>query len=125
MQLLIYGYVVATDLRALPMAVLDQSGSAESRRLEDRFVASGYFTLQEHIGSLREAERYLNSGRAMLVLVIPARVPTARKMLPAVAAPRGRRHQRGSGGDGCLADGNAVNPHMPAVGRAGHPGSSK
>lgn len=71
MQLLIYGYVVATDLRALPMAVLDQSASAESRRLEDRFVSSGYFTLQEHVSSLRDAERHLNSGRAMLVLVIP------------------------------------------------------
>jgi len=71
MQLLIYGYVVATDLRALPMAVLDQSASAESRRLEDRFVSSGYFAIQEHIGSLRDAEHHLNSGRAMLVLVIP------------------------------------------------------
>ena len=37
-QLLIYGYVVATDIRALPMVVLDQARSAESRRLIDRFV---------------------------------------------------------------------------------------
>ena len=29
MQLIIYGYVVATDLRALPMAVLDQSADLE------------------------------------------------------------------------------------------------
>ena len=46
LQLLIYGYVVATEIRALPMAVLDQSGSAESRRLVDRFTSSGYFTLE-------------------------------------------------------------------------------
>lgn len=71
MQLIIYGYVVATDLRALPMAVLDQSTSAESRRLQDRFVSSGYFTLEEHVGSLRDAERLLNSGTVMLVLVVP------------------------------------------------------
>src|SRR6185436_18407038 len=44
LQLLIYGYVVATEIRALPMAVLDRAPSAESRRLVDRFVASGYFT---------------------------------------------------------------------------------
>ena len=70
-QLLIYGYVVATDIRALPLAVLDQSDSAESRRLVDRFVFSGYFELEGHVGSLSEAERHLNSGRSMVVLVFP------------------------------------------------------
>ena len=70
-QLLIYGYVVATDIRALPLAVLDQSDSAESRRLVDRFVFSGYFELEGYIGSLSEAERHLNSGRSMVVLVFP------------------------------------------------------
>ena len=38
LQLLIYGYVVATDIRALPMVVLDRTASSESRRLVDRFV---------------------------------------------------------------------------------------
>lgn len=70
-QLLIYGYVVATEIRALPIAVLDQSVSAESRRLVDRFVASGYFTLEEYVGSPADAERHLNSGRSLAVLVIP------------------------------------------------------
>ena len=70
LQLLIYGYVVATDIRELPMAVLDQSDSAESRRLIDRFVFSGYFALEEHVSSLNEAESHLNSGRSMMVLVI-------------------------------------------------------
>ncbi len=71
LQLLIYGYVVATDIRALPMAVLDQAGSAESRRLVDRFTSSGYFTLETHVNSLKEAERRLNDGSSMIVLVIP------------------------------------------------------
>ena len=71
LQLVIYGYVVATDIRALPLAVFDQSNSTESRRLVDRFVFSGYFELEGHVGSLSEAERHLNSGRAMMVLVIP------------------------------------------------------
>src|SRR5262245_61716388 len=71
LQLLIYGYVVATEIRALPMAVLDQSASAEARRLVDRFVASGYFTLEEYVDSLDGAEHHLNSGRSLVVLVIP------------------------------------------------------
>jgi ABC-2 type transport system permease protein len=71
LQLLIYGYVVATEIRALPMAVYDQAESAESRRLVDRFSASGYFTLEDHLDSLKTAERHLNSGQALVVLVIP------------------------------------------------------
>lgn len=73
-QLLIYGYVVATDIRALPMVVLDRSASSESRRLVDRFVASGYFELQGYVPSLNGAnsvEQHLNSGQSMIALVIP------------------------------------------------------
>jgi ABC-2 type transport system permease protein len=70
-QLLIYGYVVATDIRALPMVVLDRSASSESQRLVDRFVAGGYFELQEYAPSLNAVEQHLNSGRSMMALVIP------------------------------------------------------
>jgi ABC-2 type transport system permease protein len=71
LQLLIYGYVVATEIRALPIAVYDQSASSESRRLLDRFVASGYFMLEGYVDSLAGAEHNLNEGRALVVLVIP------------------------------------------------------
>jgi len=70
-QLLIYGYVVATDIRALPVVVLDQSESAESRRMVDRFISSGYFTLEEHAASLATVTDHLNSGRSMMAIVIP------------------------------------------------------
>jgi ABC-2 type transport system permease protein len=71
LQLVIYGYVVATDIRELPLTVFDQSASAESRRLVDRFVASGYFELDEQVSSLKDAERRLNEGRSVVALVIP------------------------------------------------------
>src|SRR2546425_547619 len=70
-QLLIYGYVVATEIRALPIAVLDHSTSAEGRRLVDRFVSSGYFRLEEYLSSPKEIDSHLNSGRSFIVLVIP------------------------------------------------------
>lgn len=71
LQLLIYGYVVATEIRALPIAVLDQSISAESRRLVDRFVSGGYFRLEEYVSSAKDIDTHLNSGRSLMVLVIP------------------------------------------------------
>lgn len=70
-QLLIYGYVVATDIRALPIVVLDQSESEESRRMVDRFIASGYFALEDHVASLDGVTEHLNSGRSLMAIVIP------------------------------------------------------
>src|SRR5688572_23014716 len=71
-QLLIYGYVVATEIRALPIVVLDRSGSSESRRLVDRFIHSGYFLLEEQTGSLDTVTEHLNSGRSIMAIVVPA-----------------------------------------------------
>jgi len=70
-QLLIYGYVVATEIRALPVAVLDYSASAEGRRLLDRFTSTGYFKLEGYLSSPNQVDAELNSGRALMVVVIP------------------------------------------------------
>jgi ABC-2 type transport system permease protein len=70
-QLVIYGYVVATEIRALPMAVLDYSPSTETRRLVDRFVSSGYFILEDQAASLSDITHQLDSGRSLIALVIP------------------------------------------------------
>lgn len=70
-QLVIYGYVVATEIRALPIVVFDRSNSAQSRRLVDRFLASGYFVIEGHAGSLNEVTRHLNDGRSLMGIVIP------------------------------------------------------
>lgn len=71
LQLLIYGYVVATEIRSLQLVVLDRSESSESRRLVDRFLSSGYFVLEGHVSSLDEVTDQLNTGRSMMGLVIP------------------------------------------------------
>jgi ABC-2 type transport system permease protein len=71
MQLLIYGYVVATEIRALPVVVLDQSHSAESRRLIERFVASGYFIIDGETDNPADVTTAINRDRAMMGLIIP------------------------------------------------------
>lgn len=73
LQLFIYGYVVATEIRSLRMVVLDYSESPESRRLIDRFVASGYFVVHEYARRPDEITDALNSGAATVGIVIPAR----------------------------------------------------
>jgi len=70
-QLLIYGYVVATDIRALPVVVLDQSESEESRRMVERFISSGYFALEGYAASPADVTSQLNSGKSIMAIVIP------------------------------------------------------
>jgi ABC-2 type transport system permease protein len=71
LQLLIYGYVVATEIRELPIVVLDQSETAESRRLIERFVATGYFDLEGQAATPEQITNHLNTGRSIIGLVIP------------------------------------------------------
>jgi len=72
MQLLALGYAANMDVHEIPMLVVDQDRSPESRALLDRFTGSGYFDL---VGSEDTAERvdaWLVRGRAQLALVIGA-----------------------------------------------------
>jgi ABC-2 type transport system permease protein len=43
----------------------------ESRRLVDRFTASGYFKLEAYVSSPGDIEDHLNSGQSLLAVIIP------------------------------------------------------
>ena len=69
--LVLFGYAISFDIRDIRMAVLDQSGTAQSRALVEAFESSGYFTVVEHLHRHGDVDRVLDRGRAKLVLVIP------------------------------------------------------
>lgn len=69
--LLLYGYALNFDIRHVALVVQDRDGTAESRRLVSRFVASSYFELVGNARSDAEIERALDSGTARAALVIP------------------------------------------------------
>jgi ABC-2 type transport system permease protein len=69
--LLLFGYAISFDIRDIEMAVLDESATAESRRLLQAFEGSGYFTVVEHLARYEDADEVLGAGRARLVLVVP------------------------------------------------------
>jgi ABC-2 type transport system permease protein len=71
LQLLLFGYVVAADVRNLPTAVVDQDRSVLSRQLTDAFSASGYFTLAERPDSENALTGLIDSGRVSIAIVIP------------------------------------------------------
>jgi drug efflux transport system permease protein len=71
MQLFLLGYAGTTDVRNVPLVVLDQSQSAQSQALLDAFRATGYFTLDYQASSETELTQLIESGQAKTGLIIP------------------------------------------------------
>lgn len=70
-QLTMLGYAATTDVRDVPVVVLDRDRSSESRALVSRFEASQNFVVVESVSSPRDVEAALNTGRAWMGLTIP------------------------------------------------------
>jgi ABC-2 type transport system permease protein len=72
-QLTMLGYAATTDVRNVPMLVVDEDASSESRDLVSRFEASGNFVVVDRMSSSDQIDAYLDSGRAWMALQIPAK----------------------------------------------------
>ena len=73
LQLTILGYAATTDVRNVPVVIVDADRSAESRALISRFSAVGTFTIIDVVSSVDDVDRYLEGGRAWMALAIPPR----------------------------------------------------
>jgi ABC-2 type transport system permease protein len=71
MQLFLLGYSATNDIRNIPLAVLDQSRSPESRSLLDSYRAADYFRIAYSVQSEAEIEMLIESGSARAAIIIP------------------------------------------------------
>jgi ABC-2 type transport system permease protein len=71
-QLGILGYAATTDVKNVPIIVADGDRSPESRNLIGRFEGSPYFTIADVVPTVRGVDDALVSGRAWIVLAVPA-----------------------------------------------------
>ena len=106
LQLTLLGYAATTDVRNVPVVVLDRDLSRESRELVSRFAASQNFEVVGSVTSPRDIDAYLDTGRAWMALSIPEQYGEA------VRARRGATVQ-------VLADGTDANSTNVALGYAG------
>src|SRR5687768_7377388 len=72
LQLAILGYAATTDVRNVPIVVVDTDRSSESQNLISRFAGSGIFQIVDVVSDGRDVDRYLESGEAWMALSIPA-----------------------------------------------------
>ena len=70
--ILLFGYALDLDLRNVPTVVWDQSGTPTSRKLVSFFDGSPYFSVTKTCDNYRTVQRDLESGRAMIALMIPS-----------------------------------------------------
>jgi len=72
-QLVALGYAANMDVTHVPLLVVDQDRTRESRDLLERFTASLYFELRGAESGIEAIDAWLLDGRAQVALVIPAR----------------------------------------------------
>ncbi len=71
-QLTVLGYAATTDVKDVPLLVVDGDRSAESRRLIDRFDASANFVIVDVVSGSGDIEPHLERGSAWMALTVPA-----------------------------------------------------
>jgi ABC-2 type transport system permease protein len=71
LQLTLLGYAATTDVRNVPVVVVDGDRSARSRQLIERFSASPYFQVVGEELDPRAVDDDLARGRAWLAIVVP------------------------------------------------------
>ena len=69
-QVMVFGYAVTTDVRDIPVAVVDFDRSVASRELLSRFSASGYFRFVAHTRDVPTASHLLDKGSVRAILRI-------------------------------------------------------
>ena len=69
-QVMVFGYAVTTDVRDVPVAVVDFDQSVASRELLSRFSASGYFRFVSQTQSVSHAGLLLDKGKVSAILRI-------------------------------------------------------
>jgi len=72
LQLAILGYAATTDVRNVPIVVVDVDRSSASQDLISRFTGSSIFQLVDVVSDAREVDRYLESGDAWMAVSIPS-----------------------------------------------------
>ncbi|MCI0586726.1 MAG: ABC transporter permease [Planctomycetes bacterium] len=69
-QLTIFGYAIDTDVRDIPTAILDLSGTRRSREFVSALENTGYFRVVEETRAIEELRGSLRAARARVGVVI-------------------------------------------------------
>lgn len=72
MQLLLFGFAISTVVRNIPIAVVDNSGSAAARAITEQVRVTQVVDIVAHYATVPEAEAAIIAGKVRAALVFPA-----------------------------------------------------
>jgi len=70
-MLFIFGWAINTDVKHIPTAVFEQSGSLEAQTFLEAMANSQYFDIRYRVRSHRELTQLVDEGKAKVGVVIP------------------------------------------------------
>ncbi len=70
-QLLLFGFAINTDVRNIPVAVVDQSQSTFGRLLTESIKVTQVVTITEQYATAQQAERAIEQGNVRAALLLP------------------------------------------------------
>lgn len=70
--IILFGYAITTEIKRVPVAILDQSRDEVTQKMISHFAASEYFDLYKMIDSEEEGQALFRQGKVRMVIVIPA-----------------------------------------------------
>ncbi|KLV05094.1 ABC transporter [Photobacterium aquae] len=71
-QLLLFGFAINTDVRNIPIAVVDQSGSAAGRIVTESVRVTQVVNVKHQFSTPQEAERAIAEGDVRAALILPS-----------------------------------------------------
>ncbi len=72
LQLVMFGYVVGSDVRNLDTAIVDYDHTAESRELASALGSSGYFVIRENPADERALRPLMDTSEIQVAIIVPA-----------------------------------------------------
>ncbi|MHB8840929.1 MAG: ABC transporter permease [Candidatus Aquicultor sp.] len=71
LQLLLFGYVVQTEVKNIGIVLVDHDRTAESKVIAEKLTNGGYFEIEERVDSERSMPELIRSDKATLGVIIP------------------------------------------------------
>ena len=68
-QILIFGFVVKSEVKDVNIAVFDKSKDAVTQRITNKLISSGYFLLNKNLDSTIDAESIFKKGDVKMIVV--------------------------------------------------------
>ncbi|HZD59823.1 MAG TPA: ABC transporter permease [Anaerolineae bacterium] len=70
-QLILFGYVVQTEVKHIGVVLVDADRTAESRLITEKFTNAGYFEIVRRVNSESEIPELIRADKATLGVIVP------------------------------------------------------